>query len=472
MSKSPKRIGVGQLAFTFGLEPKDDAQETEGVGPAASPTPSEDKSKPERKRKWHSLYDKVFALPNLTRAWARVRENAGAGGVDGQTVQQFAVNADVRLTRLSEDLRAKTYRPKPVRRVYIPKSGGGKRPLGIPCVRDRIVQQALLQVLEPIFEAKFSPRSHGFRPKRGCASALDVVDRAIRYGLCWVVDADVRAFFDNVGHEKLLCLLNEEVADGSVLRLIRQILRAGVVEPGVAEVDPTELGTPQGGPLSPLLANVYLHPLDERLQAGHYGLIRYADDFVIFAKSEGEAQEALSVARQVLEGELGLSLHPEKTRVVSVDEGFEFLGFHYFRDPKVGRCKEVRQKSVARFREAIRLRTPRLKTQRRVKRKHLTLGRLSKNKLVSAMIRELDLFVAGWHWYFKGVQSRYAETPFGCFDGFVRRRVRSAITGRTGSGWWHSVLNNALLRRLGLVPLDELQARYQMGRLAAPARKG
>jgi RNA-directed DNA polymerase len=411
-------------------------------------------------------------LSNLKAAWQRVQANHGAPGSDGMTVEKFAENAEQRLQHLSEDLRAKSYRPQPVRRKLIPKNGGGQRPLGIPTVRDRIVQQALLQVLEPIFEAKFSNRSHGFRRGRGSITALGVVDRAVRHGYSWVVDADIQSFFDTVDHEKLLSAVNEEVADGSVLKLIRHILAAGVCFPDTAEVEPTELGTPQGGPLSPLLANVYLHALDEAITQAGYGLVRYADDFVLFARSQSEATQALHLVQEVLEGEWGLKLHPEKTRVVSVAEGFEFLGFHYYFDPKTGRMlKEVRRKSVQRFRDAIRLRTPRLRGQRKVKPKNINLGSLAKNQRLGEIIRSLNLFLTGWHGYFKQARLRY-EPPFGSFDGFIRRRVRLAITGRVGSGWWYSHITNHMLSALGLVSLTELQQKYLQGRLVAPARKG
>ncbi len=468
--------GVGQLVLQIAFpegETSDAAVGTEADAPPASGAPSAVRSKPERKRKWYSLIDKVYATPNLWEAWQRVKANRGAPGIDGFAIEKFDEDAPARIEHLCTDLRQKSYRPQPVRRKLIPKSGGGQRPLGIPTVRDRIVQQALLQILEPIFEPTFSSHSHGFRKERGCATALGVVDRAVRHGYEWVVDADIRAFFDTVDHEKLLAAVNEEISDGSVLRLIRQILEAGVIEPSVGEVEPTELGTPQGGPLSPLLANIYLHNFDVKMKEAGYGLVRYADDFVIFAKSREAAEQALSLARNVLEGKLGLALHPEKTRVVSVAEGFEFLGFHYFRDPGTGGImKEVRRKSVQRFREAIRDRTPRLKTQRRVKAKHVTLTRLRKNERVSWMIASVNRQLRGWHGYFRAVWSRYPETPFRDFDSFVRRRVRSAITGRTGSGWWHSRLNNAVLSALGLVSLDGLQSKYRAGLQAALARKG
>ena len=473
MSKPATKDGVGQLRLTFGFpDPKDATQQTQDNGSQASPTAAPSTDKPERKRKWHSLFDKVFALSNLQRAWQQVADNRGAAGVDGITIVIFARNASERLAHLSQDLRNKTYRPQPVRRVEIQKSGGGQRPLGIPTVRDRIVQQALRQVLEPIFEATFSSRSHGFGPQRGCKTALAVVDQALRYGYTFVVDADIACFFDTVDHEKLLSALNEEIADGSVLRLIRYVLEAGVVLPWASESEPTEEGTPQGGPLSPLLANVYLHAFDEAVTQAGYGLVRYADDFVIFTKSESEAVAALELCRHWLQDRLGLRLHPEKTRVVSVTEGFEFLGFHYFRDPKTGDlCKEVRRKSVQRFRDAIRERTPRLRTQRWVKPPHVTYSRLVRNQRVTEMIRQVNGYLRGWHWYFKSARSRFTP-PFNSFDGFLRRRIRLAITGRVGNGWWNQLLPNTLLRQLGLRDLETLDKQYRAGQLTTPARQG
>lgn len=467
MRKRPEKVGVGQLVLQIVFpegEASDGTEETQADRPAASGASPATRSETKRPRKWYSLFDKVYALPNLQRAWEQVAANRGAPGIDGVTIPRFRENVAERLAQLSQDLRQKSYRPQPVRRVFIPKGGkgGGERPLGIPTVRDRIVQQALRQVLEPIYEPRFSHRSHGFRPKRGCATALAVVDQAVRHGYEWVVDADLEAFFDTVDHEKLIDAVAEEVADGSVLRLIRQILGSGVWLPNTAEVEPTELGTPQGGPLSPLLANLYLHRFDEALVQAGYGLVRYADDFVIFAKSEQEAVAALAHARQMLEGELGLRLHPEKTRVVAVTEGFAFLGYTYVRDAKTGALrKEVRPKSVQRFREAIRQRTPRLKGQRKPKAHKITRQRLAKNQRLAAMIGDVNRYLRSWHGYFKAVWSAYPRTPFRNFDSFVRRRVRAAITGRVGSGWWHRRLPNALLRELGLLSLDELQREYQ-----------
>lgn len=475
MRKPTAKSGVGQLELqiAFSDEQANNATgETQDNGPGVSRASVASRSKTP-KRKWYSLIDKVYALANLETAWEKVQANEGAPGIDRVSVAGFAKDAPTRLQRLATDLRAKTYRPQPVRRVFIPKSGGGQRPLGIPTVRDRIVQQALLQVMEPIFEAKFSKFSHGFRPERGCPTALSVVDRAVRHGYNWVVDADIGTFFDTVDHDLVIGAIHEEIADGSVLTLITQILKAGTAHPSVSDVEPTELGTPQGGPLSPLLANIYLHRFDVAMAEASYGLVRYADDFVIFAKSEAAATSALKLARQILEGELKLALHPEKTRVVSVEAGFEFLGYHYFADPTTGSIvKEVRRKSVHRFRENIRRRTPRLITQRRVKAKHVTLSRLSKNERVKRLIAGVNAHLRGWHGYFRQVWSRYPETPFRNFDGFVRQRIRTAITGRVGPGWWNAKLNNQMLLALGLVSLDDLQRRYRQDQGSVSARKG
>jgi RNA-directed DNA polymerase len=435
--------------------------------PSGAATPAA--AKEAKPRKWYSLYDKVYALPNLRRAWEQVRANQGAPGCDGQTVKQFAAHEDENLDRLHHALREKRYRPQPVRRVEIPKSGGGTRPLGIPTVRDRIVQQALLQILSPIFEAQFSPRSHGFRPGRGCETALDVVDRAVRHGYEWVVDADISKFFDNVDHELLLERMNEQIADGSVLKLVRAFLKSGVLLEG-GELEPTELGTPQGGPLSPLLANIYLHPFDEAMVAAGLGLVRYADDFVIFAKSSEGAGEALELARGVLQG-LKLNLHPEKTRIAAIDEGFEFLGYRYVRDSKGRVQKVVSSKSRRKFRERIRELTPRHGGQRRPKPRQCKLQRLRHNGRVLGMVGGVSKYLCEWHGYFRGVRTdwkRYWDDQ----DKYVRQRLRNAISGRYAKGHWQRVLNNAMFARLGLVSLEQLHAACPAGPLRAAPNLG
>ena len=309
--------------------------------------------------------------------------------------------------------------------MYIPTPGGGRRPLGIPTVRDRIVQQAALEILGPIFEGKFSGASHGFRPGRGCQTALDVIDKALRAGYEWAVDADIEKFFDTVDHELLLDAVHEEVSDGSVLRLLRMFLASGALI-GPGDFEPTEVGTPQGGPISPLLANIYLHRFDEAMKAGKFGLVRYADDFVILTKNRERAEEALELAGEVLLG-LKLDLHPEKTRIAAIDEGFDFLGYRYVRDKRGKLRKVVSRKAILRFREAIRKRTRRHAGQKRRKVKHCTLLRLRRSQSIRRMVEELD--------------------------GFVRRRLRCHIAGRYAKGRWQQILGDELFHALGLFPL-------------------
>jgi len=400
-----------------------------------------------------------------------VAANGGTGGVDGLTIEMFARNAEARLTALSTDLQAKTYRPRPVRRVEIPKAGGGMRPLGIPTIHDRIVQQALLQVLSPIFEPLFSERSHGFRPGRGTHTALTVVDRAISHGYPWVVDADIQGFFNNVDHEILLTALNEEVSDGSVLRLVRAILTAGVIHPGVSELDPTELGTPQGGPLSPLLANIYLHRLDRKME-GRFNLVRYADDFVIFARSQSEAEAALSFAREILEGELKLTLHPDKTRIVTVDAGFTFLGFHYFRRNEGLYIKTPSRAAMQKMRDKVKQLTPRIRNQTKPKKRSLTAARLVKNQRLDRMIRDLNRYLTAWYGYFR-MSSLPRSTGLDAVDARVRARLRTALTGRVGKGWWTVVLTNSLFHdTLGLVSLHRRYKTDPPRRVLAPRPAG
>ena len=416
-------------------------------------------------RKWYSLYDKVYALKNLQVAWEKVEANGGAAGCDGQSVTQFAAHAEANLQALHEQLRTKQYRPRPVKRVEIPKAGGGVRPLGIPCVRDRIVQQAVLQVLQPIFEPLFSDRAHGFRPGRGTRTALEIVDRAVQCGYEWIVDADIERFFDTVDHELLNRQLNAVIADGSVLNLIQAFLKSGVLVGG-SEIAASEVGTPQGGPLSPLLSNVYLLPLDQALEASGFGLVRYADDFVIFTKSRERAEQALGVVQATLKG-LKLRLHPEKTRVVRLDEGFDFLGFHYFRDEQGRLQKKVGAKSLRRFREAIRKRTKRHAGQKRPKASRCSVARLQKNARVQRMIAEVSRFLRGWHGYFRRARPTYGDY-LNDFDRIVRQRLRNAISGRFAKGRWNHVLSNELFDAIGLRCLAQQQRLCELGPLTPP----
>jgi RNA-directed DNA polymerase len=377
---------------------------------------------------WFSLSDKVESLRALRAAWAKVWVNRGSGGVDRQTVQQFAQGAEERLGALSEALKAGSYQPLPVRRVYIPKSDGRKRPLGIPAVRDRIVQTALRNVLEPIFESTFCEHSYGFRPRRSARQALRRVDGQLRNGYRYVVDADLKSYFDTIPHERLMALVSQRVADGRVLSLIRSYLQQGVME-GMREWTPTG-GTPQGAVVSPLLANIYLHPLDCLLRDKGYEMTRYADDFVVLCRSEQEAHDVLGVIQQWVE-QAGLTLHPEKTRIVDTHApgGFDFLGYHFERG-----LRRPRSSSLKKFRDAIRAKTPR-----------------KNGRSLSAIIADVNRTVHGWYGYFK--HSRY--WVFKDLDGWIRMRLRSILRRRRkgrgrGRGADHYRWPNAFFAANGL----------------------
>src|SRR6267142_5730003 len=265
---------------------------------------------------WSSLIDKVYKPGNLRAALAQVKANQGAAGVDHQTIAMFEANLDTNLTRVSQQLADGSYRPQAVRRHWIAKPGSKeKRPLGIPTVRDRVVETALCNVLEPIFERDFAEHSYGFRPGRGCKDALRRVDELLKSGHVYVVDADLKSYFDTIPHERLMDRLRERIADGRILGLIASFLKAGIMD-GLKEWEP-EAGAPQGAVLSPLLSNIYLNPLDHQMAAQGFAMVRYADDFVILCHSQTEAEQALALVRQWCEAE-GLQLHPTKTKIVDV----------------------------------------------------------------------------------------------------------------------------------------------------------
>jgi RNA-directed DNA polymerase len=353
------------------------------------------------------LVDKTYAPVNLGSAFQKVWANGGSAGADKQTVAHFARQAETELTRLHELLRDGTYRPQPVRRAWIPKPGSKeKRPLGIPAVRDRIVQAALRHVLEPIFETEFAGNSYGFRPGRGAKDALRRVDTLLKAGHDWVVDADLKSYFDTIPHERLMALIKERVADGRVLAVVERFLRAGVLERAKGW-QPTERGTPQGGVISPLLANLYLDPFDHQMERAGWELVRYADDFVILCRSQTQAQAALGQVQAWME-EAGLTLHPEKTRIVNANApgGFDFLGYHFERG-----MKWPRKKSLMKLRERVRAKT-------------LRVGGRSLKYIVADVNRTLR----GWYGYF---QHSKANT-FGSVDSYVRRRLRSLLEKRRG----------------------------------------
>lgn len=475
-NKLPVGKQVVQIALPFDDDARDTASAAEATGSQASGAATPTGEKDNGKRKWYSLYDKVFDKANLRLAWRKVRANKGAAGCDGQTVAGFAKRVDANIHDLHNALREKRYRPRPVKRVLIPKASGGMRPLGIPAVRDRVVQQALLQVLGPIFEEKFIEHSHGFRPGKGCKTALATVGKAVsKWGYEFILDADICSFFESVDHEILLSAVAEEIADGSVLDLIRAILKSGITVADCEEVQATEGGTPQGGPLSPLLANIYLHPLDVAAIEGKFGYVRYADDFVFLTKRRERSEEALELVQQVL-APLKLQLHPEKTHIAALDEGFDFLGFHFVRDSESEDGlvrKVVSHKSRMRFNAQVRDRTPRHAGQKRPKARSCTIARLSRNQRVQAMVKRLNDFARGWHWYFKEVANPWRGAKcFNSFDGFIRRRLRSAICARYAKGRWHQILDNETLEAIGLVSIRSLHAQYLEGLLTSPPKSG
>lgn len=356
--------------------------------------------------KWYSLMDKVSSPANLKSAFAMVKANKGSSGVDHQTIKMFEARLEDNLSRLAEGLRTGTYRPQAIKRVWIPKPGTSeKRPLGIPTVRDRVVQAALRNVLEPIFEMGFAAHSYGFRPSRGCKDALRRVDTLLGQGFVHVVDADLKSYFDTIPHALLMAHIREKVADNAVLSLVESFLRQRVMD--TMECWAPETGTPQGAVLSPLLSNIYLAPLDHLMADHQIQMVRYADDFVILCPTEGEAHRALALV-QAWTSKAGLCLHPTKTRIVDATAkgGFDFLGYHFERG-----MRWPRPKSLRKLRDSLRTKTKR-----------------TSGHSLSAIILDVNRTLGGWFEYFK--HSHY--TTFDRLDKWIRMRLRSILRRRHG----------------------------------------
>lgn len=365
--------------------------------------------------KWFSVIDKVARTDTLHLAWAKVAKNRGAAGVDGQSVEKFAALAETYLKELEQALKEDSYRPLAVRRVDIPKGPGQTRPLGIPAVKDRIVQTAVKLVIEPIFEREFHDSSHGFRPGRSCKGALKEVDRLLLDGNVHVVDADLKGYFDSIPHDKLMKQVETRISDGRLLDLIRKYLNQDIVK-GMERWTPMG-GTPQGAVISPLLANIYLHPLDVMMAGKGYRMVRYADDFVVLCKTAEEAHAALTdVKNWVLEA--GLTLHPDKTHVGDCREdgqGFDFLGYRF----EAGR-RWVRKKSLKAIKDKLRSKTGR-----------------TRGVSLKQIIDELNPILKGWFSYFKHAH----RLEFKRLDGFIRRRLRALLRKqekRPGIGRCHA----------------------------------
>jgi RNA-directed DNA polymerase len=386
--------------------------------------------------KWFSLIDKVHPERTLHAAYTRVAANKGAAGVDHVTVTMFSNGLEANLKTLSEELRSGHYRPQQIRRHNIPKPGSKEmRPLGIPTVRDRVVQTAVRMVVEPIFERDFAEHSYGFRPGRGCKDALRRVDKLLKAGHTYIVDADLKSYFDTIPHDRLLALVGQKVSDGRVLSLIESFLKQGVLD-GLREWTPEE-GSPQGGTISPLLSNIYLNPLDHLMAEQGFEMVRYADDFVILCRSPEEAARALA-AVQAWTAEAGLKLHPDKTKIVEAkDSCFEFLGYRFERGRRYPRTK-----SIQKFKDGIRAKTKR-----------------TSGESLKMVITGLTPTMRGWFEYFKH-SNRWT---FIRLDQWIRMRLRSILRKRRGGkgrgrGSDHQRWPNAFFAKQGLYSLKTAHA--------------
>lgn len=398
-------------------------------------------------KKVHSLCDKIYKPKNLVMAWEKVKANRGSGGIDGQSLGDFENELDDQLERLHRELKDDTYQPQPVRQHFIPKSGqpGKQRALGIPTIYDRVCQQALLNRLEPIFEPVFDDASFGYRKGRSAKDALGKVWREIEQGGEWIVDADLRDFFGSVDHKKLMTLLNQRVSDGRVLGWIERMLNAGRVAEG-ARLS-TEQGVPQGGVASPLLSNILLTPFDREMRRKGYQLTRYADDWVVSCRSRAQAQAALKAATRILKA-LGVTLHAEKTRIVHVKFGFEFLGYKIKRGRRPLRLAPSkirsgtrqgqlyaypRQKSIQHFKDQIRKRT----------RRKAPLS-------TPEIIAEINPIIRGWGNYYR---KAHVRKLFNQLDRWIVRRLWSQRHKRWRNGGWQQLPSAKLYGEYGLVSL-------------------
>ena len=354
--------------------------------------------------RWYTLMDKVYTLPTLRAAFARVKANRGAAGVDHVTVAMYEARLDANLAALSASLQDGTYRPQPIRRHWIPKGPRERRPLGIPTVRDRVVQTALRLVVEPIFDVTFAEHSYGFRPRRGAKAALRRVNALLRAGYHYVVDADLQAYFDTIPHAPLRARVASKVSDSRVLALVDAFLQQPIFE-GLAQWTVNE-GTPQGAVISPLLANLYLDPLDHVMAGAGYEMVRYADDFVVLCRTAEDAQQALELVQRWTAA-AGLRLHPEKTHLVDLQHpgGFDFLGYHFER-----RYRLPRKKSLRKLKDAVRQKT-----------------RRTHGHSLAVIIADVNRTLVGWFAYFKHSQGSFED-----LDAWIRTRLRSVLRERAG----------------------------------------
>jgi RNA-directed DNA polymerase len=380
--------------------------------------------------KHHSLIYKVWSMGNLVRAWKHVRANRGAGGVDKISVNEFEKDVDRHLRTIQRQLKEDRYNPMPVERAYILKRDGRQRPLGMPTIKDKIVQQALRQIIEPIFEEIFMDESYGYRPGR---STINAINRVRTYtwdeGYRAIADLDIKGFFDNVNHEILLDLVNEKISDGSILKLLRKFLESGVMEDG--KYMDVSMGTPQGGVISPLLSNIYLHHLDRRLHDRGITFVRYADDIVILEEKTRDVRRALNLARKILEEDLSLELNEEKTSVfrLTTKRGLEYLGYHIF-------LKKVQ---------------PTYLSQQCFKDKVRFLTRRKQGKSAVAVIKKLNPVIRGWGNYYRDTT---IKKKFWDLDFWIQRRIRGYIKKR----WWWTDIERIPTKQLLKMGLETLES--------------
>jgi len=400
------------------------------------------------KRKVHSLIDKVYSRTNLALAWEKVKQNHGSAGIEAVTITECEANKEFYLERLHRQLCEGTYQPQPVKRVEIAKSDGGVRKLGIPAIIDRVCQQALVQRMEPIFEPQFQDCSYGYRKGRSPHDAMRSVWQGLNAGYGWCVDADLRAFFDTIPQNKLVDLIAEEISDGRVLQLIWAMLRAGAMQGAYWE--PTLTGVPQGAVTSPLWSNIFLTPFDRAMTAAGFRLIRWADDFVVLCKTREEAQRALAFAERFLREELGVTVHPQKTRIVHLSQGFEFLGY------KVKQGKGFRlaaQKRRSRANPLNLYAVPREKSVKRFKDQIRQLTRRNAPVKLREVIQQVNPVIRGWGTYYR---KAHVRRLFHQLDRWIEHRLYSFRAKRWRNAMWRRYPTARLIGEFGLVRLTHL----------------
>ena len=382
-----------------------------------------------KKRKVHSLTGRID-LRLMHQAFQVVKRNRGAAGIDKVSVKMFEANLDENLAALMKDLKIGTFRPRPLRRKMIPKGPGTTklRPLGIPVVRDRVAQEVIRRLLAPIFEPQFHDASYGYRPQRNCHQAIRRILELHGRGDRVVLDADIQGFFDQIPHPVVMTAVAAEVADGNILRLVEKFLTAGVMENGVFK--PTTVGTPQGGVISPLLANIVLNHLDWQLHEHGYRFVRYADDFVVVCTTQAQAQEARILVQQTL-ADLGLKLSPEKTKITTYGSGYDFLGYHLS-----SRSRRMRDKSVQKFKAKVR---------------ELTIR---KHNLDRQTIERLNRVIRGTAQYF-GTEFSTSRWTFQKLDSWIRMRLRCMKRKRKNYNDNSKLRVGYFRRKLGLLTLEQ-----------------